>query len=255
MSFSGKVILITGASSGIGAALAEYFAKHNALLALTGRNLENLQKTKTECMKYSMVEPLLIQADVTTDAVKIVKATIEAYGKLDVLINNAGVFQGGSIETTSMENYDYVMNTNVRAVYELTMLSVPYLIKTQGNIINVSSLAGIRSNPGALAYSLSKAAIDQFTKCIALELGAKKVRVNAINPSFTMTNIFKNSGMDDATVEEKKKSCEKTYPLGRYGTVDDIVEAVGFLACEAKSGFITGTCLPIDGGKNLVCPR
>lgn len=255
MSFSGKVILITGASSGIGAAVAEYFAKHGASLALTGRNLENLQKTNANCLVHSSNDPLLIQADVTKDSEKIISSTIQKFGRLDVLVNNAGVLQPGSIETTSLDNYDYIMNTNVRAVYHLTMLAVPHLIKVQGNIVNVSSVAGLKSFPGVLAYCMSKAAIDQFTRCTALELAPKKVRVNAINPGVIVTEIHKRSGMDDKAYDEYLERSKQTHALGRPGTVDEVVEAVGFFASEEKSSFITGACLPIDGGKHAMCPR
>ena len=103
-------------------------------------------------------------------------------GSLDILVNNAGILEMGTIENSSLEQYDKIMNTNVRAIYQLTMLAVPHLIKTQGCIVNVSSVNGLRSFPGVLAYNISKSALDQLTRCVALELAPKKVRVNSVNP-------------------------------------------------------------------------
>lgn len=184
MDFKNKVVLITGASSGIGEATAKYLTNLGALLALTGRNVDNLTKVGLECEKISGRKPLLLVADVTKpeDNKRVIDEIIAKLGKLDVLVNNAGIIANGSIENTSLEQYDEVMNTNVKAVYHLTMLAVPHLITSKGNIVNLSSVAGNRSFPGILAYGMSKAAIDQFTRCTALELAEKQVRVNAVNP-------------------------------------------------------------------------
>ena len=181
MNFAGKVVLITGASSGIGAQTAKKFAQLGASLSLTGRKLENLQQVASEC---DGLKPFIVSGDITNvdDSKKIFDKTIKKYGRLDVLVNNAGIIETGTIETTSLEQYDRVMNTNIRSIYYLTMLAVPELIKTEGSIVNVSSVNGIRSFPGVLAYNLSKAAVDQFTRCVALELAPKKVRVNSVNP-------------------------------------------------------------------------
>ena len=117
-----------------------------------------------------------------SDTATLVQKTIETFGQLDILVNNAGVLEMGTIESTSLEQYDRIMNVNVRAIYQLTMLATPELIKTKGNIVNISSVNGIRSFPGVLAYNVSKAAVDQFTRCVALELAPKQVRVNSVNP-------------------------------------------------------------------------
>ena len=106
-------------------------------------------------------------------------------GSLDILVNNAGILEMGTIENTSLEQYDRIMNTNVRAVYQLTMLAVPHLVKTRGCVVNVSSVNGLRSFPGVLAYNISKSALDQMTRCVALELAPKQVRVNSVNPGTT----------------------------------------------------------------------
>ena len=181
MNFAGKIVIITGASSGIGARTAQKFSRLGANLCLTGRKLENLEKVASECESKST---FIVPGDITNpdDTKKIVEAAIKKYGKIDILVNNAGIIETGTIENTSLEQYDRVMNTNIKAIYHLTMLAVPHLIKTEGNIVNVSSVNGIRSFPGVLAYNLSKAAVDQFTRCVALELAPKNVRVNSVNP-------------------------------------------------------------------------
>lgn len=183
MSFEGKVILITGASSGIGAACAEYFAKEGALLALVGRNPDKFQQLVEKFAENGIeVEPLIIYADVTQDAERIINETIDKYGHLDVLINNVGYMVPGSIENLTMEDYDAQMATNVRSIFELTKLAIPCLIETKGNIVNVSSVGGIRAFPEFIAYSMSKAALHQFTNCLALDLASKNVRVNTVSP-------------------------------------------------------------------------
>lgn len=190
MNFAGKVVLITGASSGIGARTAQKLSQLGAVLSLNGRKLENLEKVASECKGNE--KPFLVPGDITNenDTKRIFEETIKKFGKLDVLINNAGIIETGTIETTSLEQYDRVMNTNIRSIYHLTMLAVPHLIKTQGNVVNVSSVNGIRSFPGVLAYNLSKAAVDQFTRCTALELAPKNVRVNSVNPGKNILLLY-----------------------------------------------------------------
>lgn len=171
MSFNGKVVLITGASSGIGASTAIYFSRHGATLSIIGRNPENLSKTLEKCVKVAPAntpEPFLILADVTKDSAKIINETVAKFGKLDVLVNNAGIARYNSIETSSLEEFDEVINTNLKAVYHLTMLAIPHLAKTQGNIVNVSSLCGIRTLTNGCAYGISKAGLDQVENEIIL---------------------------------------------------------------------------------------
>lgn len=253
MNFAGKVILITGASSGIGAETAKYLAKLGASLALNGRNEDRLKTTAAE------IEPkqcYLVPGDITieNDTHRVVNETIKHYGKLDVLINNAGILETGTIESTSLEQYDRVMNTNVRSIYHLTMLAVPHLLKTNGNVVNISSVNGIRSFPGVLAYNLSKAAVDQFTRCVALELAAKGVRCNSINPGVTVTNLHKTGGMNLEAYGKFLEHSKTTHAMGRPGNVSEVAAAIAFLASDLAS-FITGASLPVDGGRHAMCPR
>uniref|UniRef100_A0A1A9UR69 Ketoreductase domain-containing protein n=1 Tax=Glossina austeni TaxID=7395 RepID=A0A1A9UR69_GLOAU len=256
MDFSDKVVLITGASSGIGAAAAVHLAKLGGQLVLVGRNVEKLQETAAKIQVVKGKTPLALQADMTNDqdVKRIVDDTIKKYGKINVLINNAGILETGTIENTSLEQYDRIMNTNVRAVYQLTMLAVPYLIATKGNIVNVSSVNGIRSFPGVLSYNISKAAIDQFTRCVALELALKGVRCNSVNPGVIVTDIHKRGGMNDETYAKFLEHCRTTHALGRVGQVEEVAQAIAFLASDHAS-FTTGVNLPVDGGRHAMCPR
>ncbi|XP_053697785.1 3-oxoacyl-[acyl-carrier-protein] reductase FabG-like [Sabethes cyaneus] len=256
MDLKGKVILITGASSGIGAATAKYLTELGATAVLTGRNAENLNQIGAECEAVGKAKPLLIVADVTKEAdnVRVIETTIAKFGKLDVLVNNAGKGTGGSIENTTLEQYDDIMTTNVRAVFHLTQLAVPHLIKSKGNIVNVSSVAGTRSFANSLVYCISKSALDQFTRCTALELAPKQVRVNSVNPAVIITDFHKRLGMDDAAYDAYLKHSAQMHALGRVGRASEVASAIAFLAGDTAS-FITGTTLCVDGGKNVMCPR
>lgn len=256
--FANKVVLITGASSGIGAETALEFAKLDAILVITGRNLENLNAVAEQC-KYNSshkLDPLVLQADINVekDIETVINKTIEQFKKLDVLVNNAGVLESGNIESTSLDQYDRVMTTNVRGPYYLTMLATPHLIETKGSIVNVSSVTGIRSFPNVLAYCMSKSAIDQFTRCVALELGSKGVRVNAVNPGVIATGLHKKGGMNEEQYEEFMRRCSDTHALRRAGEPKEVASVIIFLAGSDASN-ITGATLPVDGGRHAMCPR
>jgi NAD(P)-dependent dehydrogenase (short-subunit alcohol dehydrogenase family) len=253
MDFTDKVVIITGASSGIGAGAAEHLSKLGAKLVLTGRNEENLKKTVAKCK--GEVLAVVSDVNVETDRVKVIDETIKKFGKIDVLVNNAGIGEGGDLLTTTMDQYDNVMNTNVRSVFHLTQLVSPHLIKTKGNIVNISSVAGLRAFAGFTAYCMSKAAIDQFTRCVALELAPNGVRVNAVNPAVILTEFQKRMGMDETAYQAYLVHARTTHALGRVGTVEDTAHAIAFLACNTTSSFITGTTLAVDGGKAIMCPR
>ncbi|XP_028855948.1 uncharacterized protein LOC114801789 [Denticeps clupeoides] len=250
-----KVALITGASSGIGAATSVLFAKLGARLALNGRDVENLADVARQCADRG-AEPLLVPGDLTDDETvrKTVERTVAHFGRLDVLVNSAGILAMGSIETTDLEQYDKVMNVNVRSVYHLTHLCVPHLIRTKGSIVSVSSVNGQRSFPGVLAYCMSKSAIDQFTRCVALELASKQVRVNSVCPGVIITEVHKRAGLDADEYAKFLERCKTTHALGRPGEADEVAHAIAFLASDAAT-FITGVNLPVDGGRHAMCPR
>uniref|UniRef100_H2YBZ8 Uncharacterized protein n=1 Tax=Ciona savignyi TaxID=51511 RepID=H2YBZ8_CIOSA len=252
VSLIGKTALITGASSGIGRATSILFSKLGANLTLCGRNKENLENTANECRSNNVkVHTFLHQMSRMR---RTMHQAIDFHKKLDILVNNAGIIALGTLETTSVEDFDLLMNINIRSVFQLTKLALPHLIDSRGNIVNVSSVTGIRSFPGGLSYGVSKAALDQFTRCTALDFAAKQVRVNAVNPGVVITELQKRGGLDEAGYAEFLEKSKTTHALGRPGNADEVSETIAFLASDAAS-FITGVTLPVDGGRHAMCPR
>ena len=184
----GRAALVTGATSGIGRATALRFAAEGARLALVGRDAETLRAVAGE-IRAGGGHAAEVQADVTVEAHarRAVETAAEALGGIDVLVNAAGIISNGTVETTQLDDWDEMMNVNLRSVFHLMRLSVPYLERRPGNVVNVSSVTGLRAFPGVLAYCVSKAGVDQLTRCAALELAPKGVRVNAVNPGVVVT--------------------------------------------------------------------
>ncbi|XP_038064174.1 3-oxoacyl-[acyl-carrier-protein] reductase FabG-like isoform X1 [Patiria miniata] len=255
MTLAGKVSIVTGAGSGIGWATSVLFAKLGSKLTVTGRNAANLDKVAIVCQDNGS-EPLVVVGDLTKeeDNQKLIRKTLEHFGKLDILVNCAGIISHVTIETTSMKAYDTMMNANIRSVFHLTSLAVPHLIESKGNIVNVSSVGGLRAFPGVLTYCMSKSALDQFTRVTSLELAPKGVRVNSINPGVIVTNLQKASGIDDEAYAEFLERSKTAHALGRPGQPDEAANAIAFLASDAAT-FITGATLPVDGGRHATCPR
>jgi NAD(P)-dependent dehydrogenase (short-subunit alcohol dehydrogenase family) len=175
-------------------------------------------------------------------------------GGIDVLVNAAGHISSGTIETTELGAWDSMLNVNLRAVFTLMQKALPSLIERRGNIVNVSSVTGLRAFPGVLAYCVSKAALDQLTRCASLELAAKGVRVNAVNPGVVVTEIHKRGGMDQEAYAAFLDRSTQTHPLGRVGRPDEIASLVLYLASEEAS-WITGATYSIDGGRAQTCAR
>jgi len=253
--FAGKVAVVTGATSGIGHACAVGFANEGANVVCVGRKEEAL-KTVAEEVRGAGAEALTIRADVSVDseADRVIDESVEAFGGIDVLVNAAGFLTTGTIETTAIDSWDEMMNVNVRAVFRLMQRSLPSLIERRGNIVNVSSVTGLRSFPGVLAYCVSKAAVDQLTRCSALELAAKGVRVNAVNPGVVVTEIHKRGGMNNEAYAAFLEHSKTTHPLGRTGRPEEIAALVLFLASDDAS-WVTGATYSIDGGRALTCAR
>ncbi len=250
-----KVVLVTGATSGIGHAVAVRFAEASARIVALGRNQDALREVE-DAVENAGGEALTLTIDVTNsdESQRAIDETINKFGGLDVLVNAAGHISAGSIENTELAPWDAMMNVNLRAVFQLMQMAAPHLIKTKGNIVNVSSVTGLRSFPGVLAYCVSKAGVDQLTRCAALELAPKGVRVNAVNPGVVVTEIHKRGGMSKADYEKFLEHSKTTHPLGRVGDPKEIAELIFYLASE-KASWITGATYQIDGGRALTCAR
>jgi NAD(P)-dependent dehydrogenase (short-subunit alcohol dehydrogenase family) len=250
-----RVALITGASSGIGQATAYKFAAEGARVALVARTAEALTEVGAT-INAAGGTSRAIPGDVTREAdiERVVHETVAAYGAIDVLVNAAGIIDTGTIETTSLQDWDYMMNVNARGPFYLMQCAMPYLIERQGCVVNVSSVTGIRAFPGILAYCASKAAVDQLTHCAALEMAGKGVRINAVNPGVVVTQLHRTGGMDEKAYAAFLEHSETTHPLGRVGKPAEIAELIYFLA-SPKAGWITGGSYSIDGGRHQTCAR
>ncbi|OLC36844.1 MAG: hypothetical protein AUG08_09515 [Acidobacteria bacterium 13_1_20CM_2_55_15] len=249
MEFDGKVAIVTGATSGIGMATAFRFAEQGARVAAVGRKKEILSKVQRQNIRTYSVD-LTNEQETSTFA----RRALEDFGGVDILVNAAGIIANGTIENTSLADYDLMMNINVRSVMQLTQLVLPSIIERKGNIVNVSSVTGLRAFPNVFAYCVSKAAVDQFTRCAALELAPKGVRVNAVNPGVVRTNLHLNSGMNEDNYAAFVDRSKTTHPLGRIGQPEEIADLILFLA-SSKAGWITGTTYSIDGGRAQTCAR
>ena len=251
----GRVALVTGATSGIGRATALRFAEEGARVALVGRDAEALGDVARE-VKGRGVEALEVKADVTIeeDARRAVGETVGRFAALDVLVNAAGIISNGTVETTPLADWDAMMNVNLRAVFHLMQLAAPHLEKRPGNVVNVSSVTGLRAFPGVLAYCVSKAGVDQLTRCAALELAPKGVRVNAVNPGVVVTDIHRRGGMAEENYAAFLERSKQTHPLGRVGQAREVADLVFFLASD-RAAWITGATYSIDGGRAQTCAR
>ncbi|CAG2117661.1 unnamed protein product, partial [Medioppia subpectinata] len=196
------------------------------------------------------LKPLEVLADVSkdVDCKRLIDSTISAFKRLDILVNNAGRGMSCPItDTAILDKYREVMDTNLRSVVYLTHLSVEHLEKTKGNIINISSVAGIKPVSTAFLYCMSKCALDMFTKCLALELGPKGIRVNVINAGAVRTNFGQAMGYTKDGSEGYYSRLSGQYPVGRVGESIDIANAILFLASDEAS-FVTGVQFVSDGG-------
>ncbi|MBK7934223.1 MAG: SDR family oxidoreductase [Acidobacteria bacterium] len=252
---SGKIVIVTGASSGIGKATAALFAQKGATVVAIGRNEKELIALR-ESFESKRGSIKIHLSDVTeySQIDRMVSETVQAYGQIDVLVNSAGIIKNGNIEDTTLDDWDKMMNINLRSVFYLMQRCIPHMIETKGNIVNVSSVAGTRSFPNVLSYAVSKAAVDQLTRCSALELASKGIRVNAVNPGVVVTNLHSRGGMDAESYEAFLERAKETHPIGRPGSPAEVAELIYFLASD-KAGWITGATYAIDGGRGQTCAR
>jgi NAD(P)-dependent dehydrogenase (short-subunit alcohol dehydrogenase family) len=251
----GRAALVTGATSGIGRATALRFAEEGARVALVGRDAETLGAVAEE-IRAGGGEAVEVRADVTveSDARRAVETAAEGLGGLDVLVNAAGIISNGTVETTPLAEWDAMMNVNLRSVFHLMQLAAPRLERRPGNVVNVSSVTGLRAFPGVLAYCVSKAGVDQLTRCAALELAPKGVRVNAVNPGVVVTEIHRRGGMGEEKYADFLEHSKTTHPLGRVGGAAEVADLILFLASD-RAAWITGATYSIDGGRAQTCAR
>jgi len=250
-----KVAVVTGASSGIGRAAALLFAKNGWNVVAFGRNESELNALRDESRDTGgSIRIHLGDITKTSQVDRLVSDTIDNFEQIDALINAAGIIKSGSIEDTTLDDWDKMMNVNLRSAFYLMQKCVPHLAATKGNVVNVSSVTGTRAFPNVLAYCVSKAATDQLTRCTALELAPKGIRVNAVNPGVVITNLHKRGGMSDEAYEKFLENAKNTHPIGRPGRPEEVAELIYYLASE-KAAWITGATYEIDGGRAQTCAR
>lgn len=246
MKLSGKVAIITGASRGIGKAIAKEFVANGASVVICGKDKTKLDQTVKELGAFA------IPADITkeSEVQNLIDKTVEKFGRLDILVNNAGIFPKIKLlhEISDSEWRD-VLDVNLNGPFYATKYSIPHLQKNGGSIINIASSAGLKAyeNFNADAYSASKGALVLLTKCWALEYAKNKIRVNCICPGVVETDMTSEFLSTPAT----REMMNFAYPIGRFGTVEDVAKAALYFASEEDSPWVTGAVLALDGGESL----
>jgi meso-butanediol dehydrogenase/(S,S)-butanediol dehydrogenase/diacetyl reductase len=240
--FEGKVVIVTGAGSGIGAATARRFLKEGAFVALNGRRPHKLHETVGG---FDPAKSLVHPGDVTDEVYvkRLMQDTVTRFGKIDALINNAGTAIFGPFEKTTTQDWRKVMGTDLDSVYFASREALPHLLKTKGCIVNLSSASGLGGDWGLSSYNAAKGAVTNFTRALALEYGSRGVRINAVAPSLTSSEATADLVNNKAVVA----AFFERLPIGRAATPDDIAGVILFLASE-DAVFINGVNLPVDGG-------
>ncbi|MFT5166524.1 MAG: NAD(P)-dependent dehydrogenase (short-subunit alcohol dehydrogenase family) [Saprospiraceae bacterium] len=247
MNVKDKVVIITGAGSGIGAASARLFATHGAKVVLADINLENAAMVASEIQGA-----IAMQANVANyeEVEKLINATVEKYGRLDVIVNNAGIGPKQMLKTAehTLEDWDRVIAVNQTGVFYCMKLALQQMLKQgSGNIVNIASLAGLKASGKNLSYSASKFAVVGMTKSAAMEYASKNIRVNAVCPGYTESALLDQLF---AQKPEMRDVLKNMVPMKRFGEAEEIAEAVVWLASE-ETQFITGQTITLDGGISL----
>lgn len=241
-----KVALVTGASRGIGAAIAKRLATDGFRVVVNYAGSTDKAEAVVREIREAGGEALAIQANVAeADAVKqMIKQTIDTFGQLDCVVNNAGITRDGLLMRMKEADFDAVIDTNLKGAFLVTQAATRPLLKTNGRIINIASVVGISGNPGQANYVAAKAGLIGLTKSVARELASKGVTVNAICPGFIETD------MTDELTEEQRNLSLGQIPLKRFGQTDDIASLVSFIASD-EARYITGQTLAVDGGMTM----
>ncbi|MBP0939276.1 SDR family oxidoreductase [Pseudomonas alliivorans] len=240
--FTQKVVVVTGAGSGIGEATAKRFAREGASVVLVGRNEEKLKKVHAQLEGEGHLVRAADVADLS-DVEALFKEVASHFGRLDVLVNNAGIVKSGKVTELEVQDWKELMSVDLDGVFYCTRSAMPALIVSKGNIVNVSSVSGMGGDWGMSFYNAAKGAITNFTRALALDHGADGVRVNAVCPSLTRSELTDDM-MDNAALMAKFK---ERIALGRPAEPEDIGDVIAFLASD-DARFVTGVNLPVDGG-------
>jgi meso-butanediol dehydrogenase/(S,S)-butanediol dehydrogenase/diacetyl reductase len=240
--FQDKVVVVTGAGSGIGAGTARRFLKEGAFVVVNGRREHKLRETVAG---FDAAKSLVHPGDVSDESYikHLVADTVAKFGKLDVFVNNAATAIFGPFDKTTTEDWRKVLATDIDSVYFGAREALPHLLKTRGSLINVSSVSGLGGDWGMSSYNAAKGAVTNFTRSLALEYGSRGVRVNAVAPSFTSTEATSELAKNGAVMA----AFRERLPIGRAATPDEVAGVIAFLASE-DAIFINGVNLPIDGG-------
>ena len=245
--FAGKVVLISGGTSGIGLACAKLFLAGGACVALVGRDEG---RGRAALVTLSEGErALFVSADVRrrADCTHVLEETIRTFGTLDVLIHSAGIYAEGGLDDLAGDLLEDLLATNVKGVFYLTQAALPHLRETHGNIVSVASDAGLHGNYFCAAYAATKGAVIAFTRSLALELACDGVRVNAVAPADVLTPLTERQFSPILPREEQLREMAAHYPLGRIGSPEEIAAVIAFLASSAAS-WVTGSIYRVDGG-------
>lgn len=248
MKLNGKVALITGGTEGMGYATAELFLREGARVAITGRSREKGRRALRSLRKHG--EVVYIQGDVSiaADAKRMVSETVGQYGRIDILFNNAGIYVEKTAEDTTEEEWNRVMDINVKGTFLVSKYAIPHMKKRRsGVIINNSSDAGLIGNRSCPAYCASKGAVTIMTKAMALDYAKYGIRVNSVNPGTIDTPMLVREAEASSDPAEYLRRTDAESPIGRVGRPEEVARAVLFLASE-ESSFVTGAALSIDGG-------